>query len=235
MQLIAILLFWSLSHPFLSLLVVMTVVILAALVAISATVGVIPIAGKAIRRAMGILALAVGLTWFFNFFMGHFLRNPIVYHFGERGEGLVVAVTSTSSTYNDQPVLRHEVMIRPVSATESPISTYFETSDFNIHPHSFSGSYSYPSTGTRFSVRYLPSYPRAMVISSVDESEYTRGLRISERNQIIAKLRQQLSMDPGNMEYKRNLAQCLEDSLREQGAPESSKDALQREITALRK
>lgn len=147
------------------------------------------------------LAILLFPLYMFNLFAGHFVINPLLEHFGEKGEGMVVAIDQTSDLYNDQPVWQYDVMLK--SGNEAPVSTYFLTSDFNIiHTDSFN-EYYYPSEGVKFNVLYLKKYPKAFVIIADDDSEYAKSLRQDKRNQEINRLKNQLKMDPENVDLSK--------------------------------
>lgn len=147
------------------------------------------------------------LCYFANLFVGHFVRNPLLMLSGDVGEATVVAVEQTSSLYNDQPVMRHEVMIRPQSGGEV-LHTYFETDEFNVSPQPTDDGYIYPQVGMQFNVRYLSQFPRALVILSDDDSPYSRGLRCQRYRAVASKLSLQMQFDPSNAAFQATLAQA---------------------------
>lgn len=192
MEYVIIFLVLTKSHPIISFLTMLCIGLL--LVALAAVMK---------RRKLVYLAIPLFPLYMVNLFAGHFVTNALLEHFGEKGQGMVVASKQTSDLYNDQPVWRYDVMIK--SGNEKPVSTYFLTSDFNIiHTDSFN-EYRYPSEGTRFNVLYLKRYPKAFVIIADDDSEYAKNLRQYKRSEEINRLKNQLKMDPQNIELSKKI------------------------------
>jgi hypothetical protein len=159
------------------------------------------------KRAVSIFVILF-LGYLANIFMGHFVTNYLLERFGDKGEGMVVAIDNTSSTYNDQPVMKYEVMLK--SDNQKPVSTYFLSSDFNIVHQKSWNEYVYPSTGIRFNVYYLKGYPRAFVIIADDGSDYAKGLESDQDLEEISRLQNQLKMDPDNDDIRNKLNNLLE-------------------------
>ena len=150
-------------------------------------------------------------NYFFSLFAGHLISNPLLLKYGDTGEAIIVAQTNTSKLYNESPVQRYDVMIKGTGPNAKPVSTFCESWDFNITPQPHPDGYSWPAQGKQFNVRYLTEYPRAFVIISNDNSEYSSGLKCDHNAKEIYRLRSQLKMDPDNRGYKRALANLLEE------------------------
>ncbi|MHC1684073.1 MAG: hypothetical protein AB6733_14150 [Clostridiaceae bacterium] len=162
---------------------------------------------KKFKKAALSFSVILLITHFINIFAGHFITNPLIEVFGEKGQGMVVDISDTSSTYNDETVRKYDVMIKPDSGETT--STYFLSSDFNIiHQKSFN-EYYYPQTGIKFNLYYLKEYPKAFVIIANDDSEYCKWLQSIEDAKEISKLQNQLRMDPENTEIKARLDELL--------------------------
>lgn len=175
--------------------------------------------GRGAKLFRGIVIVLV-FGFMVNLFAGHFASNWLLVRAGEAGTATVVSIEPTSSQYNDQPVMRYQVMIRPQHGG-AIVQTYFETSDFNITPQPTEDGYVYPPPGRQFSVRYLPDFPRAFVILSNDDSPYGRGLRCQRSMEIQSKLRNQIAFDPQNAEFKAALGEAQLAADRDCHAPAS--------------
>lgn len=164
------------------------------------------------RLALWLLPLTglLFVVFMVNLFAGHFVRNALLLRVGVEAEGMVVASSETNVRYNDQPVWRHEVMLKPKGVPVSPISTYGLTSDFNLTPHAWDEGFAYPAAGVRFNARFLPDFPRAFVILTEDDSEYSKGLKCQRSAQQQATLRARLRMVPESRQDGRELASALE-------------------------
>ncbi|MBD7910612.1 NHL repeat-containing protein [Clostridium cibarium] len=139
-----------------------------------------------------------------NIFVGHFLTNMLIDNFGEKGEAMIVDNSKTSNQYNNESVYRYNVMIKPANDINT-ISTYFLSSDFNIIHNDSSNKYSYPSTGIKFNVKYIKSYPKAFVIIANDDSDYSKQLQLNKYSSEKSSIENQLKMDPENSDLKEKL------------------------------
>ncbi|WP_018610003.1 hypothetical protein [Uliginosibacterium gangwonense] len=175
------------------------------IVAIVFVLGVAAVMPSRVATLLRGIPSVLVIGFFANQFAGHFASNWLLATSGIAGSATVVSIESTSSMYNDQPVMRHQVMIRPQQGG-AVIQTYFDTSDFNITPQPTEGGYVYPQQGSRFNVRYLPDFPRAVVVLSDDDSPYSRSLRCQHSMEVQNKLSNQLAFDPQNGEFKAALA-----------------------------
>jgi hypothetical protein len=197
---IAIASYFCLLHPIVSLL---GLLVLSVPVFLS---GALPLRPRVLFSLIRLGMLLLLVFWFCNLFFGHFWRNPLIMLTGQPATAEVVSIAPTSSQFNDQVVMRHELVIQPRDRAQKPVLTYFETDEFNISPAPADG-YTWPGIGQKFNVRYAPEYPEALVIISDDESEYSRGLRCNHDAQAAFRLRRLIAADPGNARYKAELAQ----------------------------
>jgi len=183
--------------------VALPLLVIAIMIALAAT-SVLPIRVGRLFRSM-IPVLVIG--FFVNLFAGHFASNWLLARVGDAGAATVVSIESTSALYNDQPVMRYQVMIRPLQGG-AVAQTHFDTSSFNITPQPTEDGYVYPAPGSQFNVRYLPDFPFAFVILSDDDSPYSRGLRCQRSMEVQSKLSKQLAFDPQNAEFKAALGEA---------------------------
>lgn len=145
------------------------------------------------RRGGGlILAEILGLGLFG--FLGSWLTNPLIYHNGETGEGVVTGEYSTASTYNMERVIGFNVVIR--KADGGVVRTSFRSNSFNVYPAA--NEVRYPQAGVRFNVRYLPVHPEDFVIITDDNSPYSRSLRCRDLLQELATAGQAANFAPGD-------------------------------------
>lgn len=151
------------------------------------------------RRGGGVIlagALAIGLFGFF----GSWLTNPLIYHNGETGEGIVTGQYRTSDAYNYQQVIGYNAVIR--TAGGSVVRTSFRSDSFNVHPSA--NEVRYPQAGERFNVRYLPAHPEDFVIIADDDSPYARGLRCGDLLQELAAAARASNFAPGDAALARS-------------------------------
>jgi hypothetical protein len=155
------------------------------------------------------LVITLFIIYIFSIFFGSFIINPFLEEYGEKGEGIIVDISQTSNMYNEQPVLRYNVIIK--SADSKIYSTYFFSNDFNVSPSESWNSYAYPPAGKKFNVWYLKEKPRVFVIIANDDSEYCKWLNKIKIAKEINKLRYKLKMDQENIELKKQLESLLND------------------------
>lgn len=163
MEYLIILLITLRTHPLLSLLLIIALCIIALLI--------LPLKFK--LQIIGFMFIFFTLS-FINVFIGHFIINSLLNNYGEKGQGVIVDTLQTSNYYNNEQVLRYDIIINTNENLEIP--TYCLSSDFNIVNEKSFNSYYYPKSGVKFNVKYLQNYPRAFVIIVNNDSEYSKGL-----------------------------------------------------------
>lgn len=100
---------------------------------------------------------------FVTVFMGHYLTNYLIDKFGDSGQGTIVNIVQTPYSFNDESILRYNVMINSNNDNDK-VSTYCLTSDFNItYRNSINKSFS-PQPGAKLNVKFIKNYPRAFII-----------------------------------------------------------------------
>ena len=104
---------------------------------------------------------------FLFFFLGRYVTIPLIYHFGEQTNALVVSVERTSSRYNEEPIYKHNIIFYDIDG--QTIETSFRTSDFNVYP--MTNSVRYPGSGDTFTLRYMKSLPSEFIIIR-DETQH---------------------------------------------------------------
>ncbi len=139
-----------------------------------------------------ILAGVLGLV-LFRFF-GSWLTNPLIYHNGETGEGVITGQYRTADVFNYQQVIGFNVVIR--KADGGAVRTSFRSDSFNVYPSA--NEVRYPQVGERFNVRYLPVHPEDFVIITDDDSPYARGLRCGDLLQELAAAARASNFAPGD-------------------------------------
>ena len=94
------------------------------------------------------------------FIWGASFTAPLIYHFGEPGQAVIVDSEETNNMMNEQWVERYFVKLQKADGTQ--IDTQFDSSDFNVYPRR--NRVRYPSQGEPFAVHYLPKRPQSFVI-----------------------------------------------------------------------
>ena len=158
---------------------------------------------KSLRGGALLLGGFLGIVLFGLF--GGWLMNPLVFHNGETGEGIVTGEYRTNDMWNNEPVIGFNVVIR--KADSGIVQTSFRSDSFNVYPPA--NAVRYPTTGMRFTVRYLPAHPADFVIVTNDNSEWARSLRCGDLLQALASAARAASFAPGDS----GLAQTRETAL----------------------
>ena len=145
------------------------------------------------RRGGAFMLGGVLLLLLFGLF-GEWLMNPLIYQYGETGEGVVTGEYRTASMWNQEPVIGFNVVIR--KADGGIVQTGFRSDSFNVYPPA--NEVRYPTAGMRFTVRYLPVHPEDFVIVTNDNSEWARSLRCGDLLQALASAARAASFAPGD-------------------------------------
>lgn len=159
---------------------------------------------KRVRPGTALVPLAMVGFMLFVFF-GSWLTNPLIYHNGETGEGVVTGEYSTASTYNNERVIGFDVVIR--KADGGVVRTSFRSDSFNVYPSA--NEVRYPSVGARFNVRYLPIHPEDFVIITDDSSAWARSLRCGDLLQEVAQAARASNFAPGDAALARTRDNAL--------------------------
>jgi|GEM_PF-1382731 len=144
---------------------------------------------------------------FLNIFFGASLSSKLIYRYGEKGWGKVVAVEQTNSQYNDQWIYKYSVLLR--TADGNTVETSFHSDDFMMYPVPDEG-YNYPGQGVEFEARYVRSHPGAFVIVSDGESDYSRQQRCVKALLEMSTAKSKYEFARENAEYRQRYARSME-------------------------
>jgi hypothetical protein len=126
------------------------------------------------KAGPGTAVISVAIVGFILFVLfGSSLTTPLIFHYGETGEGVVAGQFTTADVRNQEPVVGFNVLIR--KANGDIVRTSFRSDSFNVYPSA--NEVRYPPIGTRFNIRYLPVHPEDFVIVANDDSPWARSLR----------------------------------------------------------
>ncbi|WP_422858305.1 hypothetical protein ACOKFD_12965 [Flagellimonas sp. S174] len=152
------------------------------------------------------------------FFFGTDYVNKQIYTYGKMGEGMMVDRENTGNLYNEQPIIRYEMLIKAENG--EMVETSFESNDFNLYPKP-DGSFNYPLNGETFNVRYLDKNPEAFVIVTDDNSRYSKQSKCEKMLRELKNSRNKRGFDIDNASFKENYrkaianyleSDCIEDS-----------------------
>lgn len=146
------------------------------------------------------LSALPGIIAFLNMFLGASQASKLIYRYGEKGQGKVVAMEQTSSQYNDQWIYKYSVLLR--KADGSIVETAFYSDDFMMYPVPDNG-YNYPAEGMEFELRYVKSKPGAFVIVTDGESAYSQQQRCTEAVIQMSTAKSKYDFDTASPAYKK--------------------------------
>lgn len=168
---------------------------------------------RTLKKAVNKCLLVLLVIYIGNMFGGHFVTNFLINEYGSNGYGIVINTEETSKNFNGKVDIKYNVVIN--GSDFKHYSTYCLTSDSNIVPTSLNNKYFFPTGGVKFNVKYIKKYPRAFVIISDDQSEYSKSLRALNNAEAIQKIRNKLKMNPNDSSLKDKLNQLIKEQTTE--------------------
>jgi hypothetical protein len=144
-------------------------------------------------------ALLMAPFFFFgiaNIFTGHIFNALVLNAFGETGTAVVTHSEETSSTLNDQPIWAYDAVLK--TADDHDVVTGFTTMTASIYP--ITNEILIPPEGEVFVAKYVPGFPRNMVIMR-DLSPYGIAHRIDQDRGPVDKAANQFAVSPGNAAF----------------------------------
>ncbi len=160
-----------------------------------------------LRQLRPLAGVVISVLLLASLFLGTPIRNRLIQYAGLAGEGMITQTSDTSSTYNEQTVLRFDTILR--LSDGSTVKTQFHSDDFNVVDGRDWNLTQYPNAGERFRVRYLSHNPEAFVVLTDTESEYGRRLLAGERQEEIQALENQLKMAPEDAAARTRLEELV--------------------------
>lgn len=187
MQLLAHLVFWLATHPF--------VLLVVTALGVPVMGVLMPNTSPFWIRGLPFLLMVVG---FLNLYFGAGVAARLVYRVGAAGRGEVISSYGTSTQVNSHNVVGYRVLLRTQAGQVVPTS--FEDDDFNVYPPA--NRVSYPGVGDTFTACYLPDYPQDFVIVTNDNSPYAHGLTCAALLDSLHTARRTHEFDLGNAANK---------------------------------
>ncbi len=149
-----------------------------------------------------IIAFAILFFSIANIIIGPMVNAQFLNKYGVLGEGVVVDVERTNTTYNEEPVMRYNTLIRKQDGTS--FETSFTSMDFNTYPNSFKG-FRIPPPGVEFKVKYVPGAESNFVIMAEEDSQFSNTSRCNDLLMKIGTTQNKLKFDETNENYKKEL------------------------------
>ncbi|QNA85935.1 hypothetical protein G4G27_19585 [Sphingomonas sp. So64.6b] len=123
---------------------------------------------------------------------------------GTVGSAVIVHSEETSSTLNDNPIWYYEAVVRTADGRD--VETSFDTMSASIYP--WRNQILIPPEGERFTVKYVPGFPRNIAIM-VDRSSYGRKHQIEEDRAPVETAAAKLAAAPDNAEFRDEYRRAL--------------------------
>ncbi|MFC5343290.1 hypothetical protein ACETK8_07580 [Brevundimonas staleyi] len=203
MAYVSMLFYWVSHHPFLIMLGFPP-----ALVAIGTLLGVL----KLSRAAVLSFALA-GATFVFgsvNIFLGGMANAAFLNAFGVEGRAVIVDARETSSRLNEQPVWAYDAVVRTADGQDA--DTSFNTMTASLWP--IRNQILIPPRGENFVVKYVPGFPRNIVIMT-DLSPSGQRRLLAQNRAPVDRAERRLAASPDNTRFREDYRRALSDFLRD--------------------
>lgn len=203
MAYVSMLFHWVSQHPFLIMLGIPP-----GLVAAGVLIGLL----KMNRAAVLCFALAgtVFVFGFINIFLGGMANAAFLNAVGVRGEAVIVDARETSSRLNEQPVWAYEAVVRTPDGQDA--DTRFTTMTASLWP--IRNEILIPPRGEVFVVKYVPGFPRNIVIMTDQSPSGLRRL-LSQYRAPVDRAERRLAASPDNARFREDYRQALTDFLRD--------------------
>ena len=131
-----------------------------------------------------------------NLFTGHIVNALFLNAFGETGTAVVTYSRETNSTLNDQPIWAYDAVLKTADGRD--VVTEFSTMSASIYP--ITNEILIPPEGETFVAKYVPGFPRNMVIMR-DLSPYGKVYRIGLDRGPVDRAANQFAASPGNTAF----------------------------------
>lgn len=139
-----------------------------------------------------------------NVFLGHIVNALFLNAAGVEGSAVIVHSEQTSSTLNDAYIWDYDAVLK--TADGQDVSFSFDTMTASIYP--IRNEILIPPEGEVFTVKYVPGFPRNVVILS-DQSAYGRERQIAQDMEPVEKAEAQLAFSPANTRFIEEYRQAL--------------------------
>ena len=131
-----------------------------------------------------------------NIFTGNIFNALFLNAVGQTGTAVVTHSEETSSTLNDQAIWAYDAVLKTADGRD--VVTGFNTMTASIYP--ISNEILIPPEGEVFVAKYVPGFPRNMVIMR-DLSPYGKVYRIGRDRGPVDKAANQFAASPGNAAF----------------------------------
>jgi hypothetical protein len=140
-----------------------------------------------------------------NVFLGHFVNALYLNAFGVEGHAIIVHSEQTDSTLNDQYIWAYDAVLKTQDGQDVPFA--FDTMSASIYP--IRNEIMIPPEGQVFAVKYIPGFPRNVVILS-DASAYGRDQQIAHDMAPVEKAAAQFAFSPANPQFRAEYREALQ-------------------------
>lgn len=183
MAILSAILYFLTQHPFLS---------WATLILVSVVLARLMVVWRR-RRGWYFLILFSCVYGMVNIFTGHIINALFLNAVGVAGTAVVTHSRETNSTLNDQPIWAYDAVLKTADGRD--VVTRFNTMTASIYP--IRNTILIPPEGEVFAVKYLPGFPRNLVIMS-DQSAYGKAYVVGQDRGPVDKAANQFAVSPGN-------------------------------------
>lgn len=159
-----------------------------------------------------------------NMFTGQWVNGAFLNWFGTPGTAIIVDKRDAGWLLNEQRVDEYDVLVRTEDGRD--VVAQFDDMSASIWPPR--NLILLPALNDPFVVKYVPGFPRNIVIMS-DESAYGKRWLLNDARRPVERARNLYEASPGNARFAREYRQALQDFLGAYGEVLSASDREQYE------
>lgn len=141
----------------------------------------------------------------FNIVAGQMVNAAFLNAVGERGTGVIVRSEETNSRLNEQPIWRYEAIVHTRDGRD--VETTLFTHTVSLWP--LRNEIQVPGVNQVFELKYVPGYPRNIVILTESSAHGQARQRLAAR-EVVEVAERKYRFSPGNAAFAQDYRQAMQ-------------------------